>query len=163
MVVTDDDHSAELRAIRRVVADAAATHAAAVALYDLSAAGTLTNPYPHSAAASWRHALDPPQLRMLGREYLGKQIEEFEARGVSAQGVIPQHHSFGHLAAWAARERIDLIVLPGKWVRPGWWDRLRGHSLQRLLAHTAIPVAIYEADGTAWLATAEDPPGLPAG
>ncbi len=162
MVVTDDDRSAELAAIRRVVADAARGHDATVVLYDLSAAGTLTNPYPHFAGAEWRHALDGPRLQALGRGYLLPQIAAFQTRGVPAQAVIPEHHSFAHLADWAERERIDLIILPAKWAHPAFRDRLRGHSLTRLLDHTGVPVAIYEADGSAWLATPDGAPGLPA-
>lgn len=53
LLLTDNDRLPELITIRKMVADVAAPHSAAVALYDLKAAGYLTDPYPHFAGSEW--------------------------------------------------------------------------------------------------------------
>lgn len=60
------------------------------------------------------HSLGKDQLRMLGRGYLIRQIEEFEQHGVTAAAILPEGHGFAHMAKWAEQERVDLIVVPGK-------------------------------------------------
>ena len=154
LVLTDDAQRPQLSSVRTAVAEVAATHTASVLLYDLASPGLLTDPYPHFAGPEWRRPLGREKLRVLGREYLVKQIEEFEEHGVEVAAVIPDHQGFDYLADCAAKERVDLIVAPDSSAHPSFLDRLKGCTLERLSEHTAIPVAVYESDGSAWLVNA---------
>lgn len=166
MLLTDDDRQPELSTIRKRVAVVAASHSASVLLYDLAVATGWTDPYlhfagsypyvgipdPHIAGAEWNRSLGKDNVRALGRAYLARQLQELEQHGVPATVVIPDRHGLSHLASCAKQERVDLIVIPAKFAHPTLWDRLRGYSVKRLVQHTDIPVAVYEADGSAWLA-----------
>ena len=77
-----------------------------------------------------------------------------EAANDHCAAVIPARHDLETMARWAAREEADLIVVPGTWAHPSMAERLRGHVLARLTDHTHVPVAVYEADGSSWLANA---------
>jgi hypothetical protein len=82
--------------------------------------------YPEENQKSWIRVLDEHNLLRLGRSPIADQIAEAKAKEVTAGAVLPTTHGFTHLATWAEKEKVDLIVLPWSLVEPGLIDRLRG-------------------------------------
>jgi hypothetical protein len=113
-------------------------------MYDISSASYLVNSYPSEEyETQWRRALDKMELALIQRKYLVQQLEELEGQGIRAGVVLPTGHGFSHLAQWAEREKVDLIVIPGFLVHPGLIERIKGYSLKTLLDNTALPVLVY--------------------
>jgi hypothetical protein len=79
-----------------------------------------------------------------------QQLEELEGQGIRAGIVLPTGHGFSHLAQWAERGKVDLIVIPDFLVHPELIERITGYSLKILLDNTAVPVLVYQSGDIAW-------------
>jgi hypothetical protein len=94
----------------------------------------LVNPYP------------------LGNRHATKclvQLRGTGSQGIRAGVVLPIGHGLSHLAPWAEREKVDLIVIPDFLVHPGLIERIKGYSLKTPLDNTALPVLVYHSGDTA--------------
>jgi hypothetical protein len=154
MVLTDEGRTSQLKAMREDAAQLASKRSSSIILYDLSAASYLVSPYPSGEyQKEWRRALDKKELGIIGRQYLVEQLEDLEARRINGGAVLPTTHGFTHLAGWAERGKVDLIMIPSSLVRPGLIDRIKGYTLKTLLDSTNIPVLVYKEGGNVWLCT----------
>lgn len=151
MLATDDGRDKALADIRAMVAGVAAGHDAAILLYDLSEPAVAQDT---AFTDDWKRPSGMDRLAAIGRDFLTDQFQAFNNHGIDCAAIIPAQHDLETMAAWAAREEVDLIVVPGTWAHPSMADRLRGHVLTHLTNHTHVPVAVYEPDGTSWLANA---------
>jgi hypothetical protein len=158
MTITERTDSQPLRDIRSRTIDIARSYSAEVLLFEISAASYLVSPYPEEDRKSWLRVLDERDLVRFGRSAIARQLAEIKASGIEAGAVLPTTHGFKHLAAWAEKESVDLILLPSSLVEPGLLDRLRGYSLRSLLEHTDRQVVLMEPDGTMWHANPYDAP-----
>jgi len=57
-------------------------------------------------------------------------------------------HGFKHLAEWAEKERVDLIILPASLVNPGLLIRLWGYSLTALLEQLKKRIIVMAPSGS---------------
>jgi hypothetical protein len=105
---------------QQALADAAGVRAresgARVIVYDAAAAGRMTSPRPNvwageGEAAVYDHPLDPVDLEKLGRHDLALVIERLRSAGTDAYAWLPDHMGGAELAAYAARENADLVLL----------------------------------------------------
>ena len=152
MMVTDDGKQAELGIMRRDIAEFASKKSASILLYDLSAASYLVSPYPSQAhEKEMKRALNTKELTRFGRRYLAEQLNGLKDLGEESGAILPTGHGFGHLAEWAERENIDMIVIPDSLVTPGLIDRIKGYTMKILREHTDLPVLIYDKSGLAHL------------
>src|SRR3954447_5941430 len=98
--------------------DRAAAEHAKVVLYDVTAPGSaFSNPRPTKWAGTgerevYEHPLNPVDLEHLGRHTLALQVERARKRGIDAYGWLPDKPGGDALAAYAAREQADVVLLP---------------------------------------------------
>jgi hypothetical protein len=91
---------------------------ATVILYDVEAAGSaFSDPRPNEWAgegekAEYDHPLDPIALEKLGRHGLALQVQKARQRGVDAYGWLPRSASGEDLAAYAAQQQAELVLVP---------------------------------------------------
>ena len=97
---------------------------------------------------------------LFGRSPIAKQLNQIITSGISAGAILPTTHGFRHLAEWAEKENVDVIIIPFSLVDPGLLERLRGYSLRQLLENTSRQVVVVDEDGTMWHA---NPVSLAAG
>ena len=152
LAITDLHGSPQFHALRGWATELAIANASELVLFEMSAASYLVSPYPEEHRKQWQRILSWRDLLPLGRAPLARQLARIQARGVEAGAILPSTHGFKHLAEWAEKEDVDLILLPSFLVRPGLLSRLRGYSLASLLDHTERPVIIVADDGTMCLA-----------
>ena len=162
MAVTRMDDAPEYAAVRFKASNMAADNEGGVVLFEMTAASYLVSPYPEENRRQWIRTLREPELRRLGRSPLAAQLCAIRSKGADAEAILPTKHGFKHMAGWAQREDIDMIMLPASLVSPGLLDRLRGYSLRTLLDHTALPVMVVEPDGSSWQAQARKPQPMEA-
>jgi hypothetical protein len=98
--------------------------------------------------------LDKKELGIIGHQYLAEQLEDLEARRINGGAVLPTTHGFTHLAGWAERGKVDLIMIPSSLVRPGLIDRIKGYTLKTLLDSTNIPAWSIKKEATSGCAPA---------
>ena len=157
MAVTRMDDAPEYAAVRSRASSIAATNEGGVVLFEISAASYLVSPYPEENRRQWVRTLREPELRRLGRSPLAKQLCAVRSMGADAEAILPTNHGFKHMAEWAERENVDMIMIPSSATNPGLFDRMRGYSLNSLLEHTDRPVMIVEQDGSTWQAKTGKP------
>ena len=98
--------------------DRAAAEGARVILYDVTASGSaFTNPRPNEwagegAKEEYDRPLDPVALEQLGRHELALQVQAARQRGVDAYGWLPDKPGGDALAAYAAQQQADLVLIP---------------------------------------------------
>ena len=155
LAVTDLHGAAEFNSLRGWATELAIANASQLILFELSAASYLVTPYPEDHRKRWQRVLNWRDLLPLGRAPLARQLARIQARGVEAGAILPATHGFKHLAQWADREDIDLILLPTSLVHPGLLARLRGYSLRSLLDNTDRHVMVVAENGTMCMANAE--------
>ena len=161
LAITDLHGSAEFYGLRGWATELAIANASQLILYEMSAASYLVSPYPESHRKQWQRILSWRDLLPLGRAPLARQLARIQARGVEAGAILPSTHGFRHLAEWANREDIDLILLPVSLARPGLLARLRGYSLDSLLQHTNRRVLVVTDSGIMCTANSEEPSVVP--
>ena len=161
LAITDLHGSAEFYGLRGWATELAIANASQLVLYEMSAASYLVSPYPEDQRKQWQRILSWRDLLPLGRAPLARQLARIQARGVEAGAILPTTHGFRHLAEWANREDIDLILLPVSLVRPGLLARLRGYSLDSLLEHTDRRVMVVTDSGIMCAANREEPSVVP--
>ena len=162
MAVTRMEDDPEFAAVRSKAATMAADNEGGVVLFEITAASYLVSPYPEENRQQWIRTLREPELRRLGRSPLAKQLCAIRSKGADAEAILPTNHGFKHMAEWAKREDVDMIMLPASLVSPGLFDRLRGYNLRTLLDHTPLPVRVVEPDGSSWQAQARKPQPMDA-
>jgi hypothetical protein len=100
--------------------DRAAGEGARVILYDVTASGSaFSTPRPNEWAGEgqreqYDHPLDPVALEQLGRHELALQVQAARQRGVDAYGWLPDKQGGDALAAYAAQQQADLVLLPAE-------------------------------------------------
>jgi nucleotide-binding universal stress UspA family protein len=98
--------------------DRAERDEAKVILYDVSAPGSaFSNPRPNEWAGEgerevYDHPLDPVALEHLGRHLLAVAVMRARERGIDAYGWLPEKPGGDSLAAYAAQQHADLVLLP---------------------------------------------------
>ncbi len=157
LAVTRMDDAPEYASLRSHATAMAAPNGGAVVLFEMSAASYLVSPYPEENRQQWIRTLREPELRRLGRSPLAKQLCAIRSQGADAEAILPTTHGFKHLAEWADREDVDMIMVPQSLVSPSLFDRLRRYSLNILLEHTGRPVTIVEPSGSTWQVQARRP------
>lgn len=98
--------------------DRAADEGARVILYDVTAPGSaFSNPRPNEWAGEgerevYERPLDPVALERLGRHELAMQVQAARQHGVDAYGWLPDKLGGDALAAYAAQQQADVVLLP---------------------------------------------------
>ncbi|MCY4364819.1 MAG: hypothetical protein OXE17_01120 [Chloroflexi bacterium] len=161
LAITDLHGSPEFNGLRGWATELAIANASQLVLYEMSAASYLVSPYPEDHRKQWQRILSWRDLLPLGRAPLARQLARIQARGVDTGAILPSTHGFRHLADWANREDIDLILLPVSLVRPGLLARLRGYSLDSLLQHTNRRVMVVTDSGMMCAANGKEPSVVP--
>jgi PAS domain-containing protein len=144
-----------MKLLRSQAAELANANAAELILFELSAASYLASPYPEEDRSKWIRILNERDLMLFGRSLIAKQLNQLENSGITAGAILPTTHGFRHLAEWAEKENIDVIIIPFSLVDPGLLERLRGYSLRQLLENTSRQVVVVDEDGTMWHANPE--------
>jgi hypothetical protein len=60
----------------------------------------------------YEHPLDPIELEKLGRHELALQVQQARQRGLDAYGWLPDSPTGQALAAYAAQQHADLVIVP---------------------------------------------------
>jgi hypothetical protein len=116
VVVTDESgryDGSVGKALDRAVGDGAQ-----VILYDVTAPGSsFSNPRPNEWAGEgekevYDRPLDPIALEKLGRHELALQVQRAGGRGIDAYGWLPDKLGGDALAAYAAQQQADLVLIP---------------------------------------------------
>ena len=98
--------------------DRAAGEGAKVILYNVTAPGSaFSNPRPNEwagegAQEEFDRPLDPVALERLGRHEFALQVQNARTRGIDAYGWLPDKFGGDALAAYAAQQQADLVLLP---------------------------------------------------
>lgn len=117
IVVATDETGRYDASIARAL-DLAAGEGAKVILYDMTAPGSaFSTPRPNEWAGEGQKEefdtpLDPVKLEMLGRHTLAVQVQGARQRGIDAYGWLPEKFGGDALAAYAAQQQADLVLLP---------------------------------------------------
>ncbi|MDQ1710883.1 MAG: hypothetical protein QOE45_333 [Frankiaceae bacterium] len=123
-VVCTDESGRYDTAVQRAL-DRADAEGACVILYDVEAAGSpFSNPRPNEWAGEgereqYDRPLDPVALEKLGRHGLALQVQRARERGIDAYGWLPDKAGGDALAAYAAQEHADLVLIPQDLDDPG--------------------------------------------
>ena len=152
LTITHRDQTPELLALQSSAMEIALSQGADMILYEMSAASYLVSPYPEGDKERWLKPLDGQALIRFGRAEITSQLNEIKSKGVQAKVILPMTHGFKHLAEWAEKEQVDLIILPASLVNPGLFNRLRGYSLPALLEHSKTRIIVVEPNGVIWQA-----------
>ena len=155
MTLTERSESVLMKLLRSQAAELASANAAELILFELSAASYLASPYPEEDRSKWIRILNERDLMLFGRSLIAKQLNQLENSGITAGAILPTTHGFRHLAEWAEKENIDVIIIPFSLVDPGLLERLRRYSLRQLLENTSRQVVVVDEDGTMWHANPE--------
>jgi nucleotide-binding universal stress UspA family protein len=116
VVVTDESgryDGSVGKAIDRAIEDGAQ-----VILYDVTAPGSsFSDPRPNEWAGEgekevYDRPLDPVALEKLGRHELALQVQRARERSVDAYGWLPDKLGGDTLAAYAAQQQADLVLIP---------------------------------------------------
>ena len=138
LLVADSEAGDDLSAVRRALAPHAPLERATVTLLDLATARATAGPGAEEIEGG---ADEPPALAAAVAG--GPTVVLAPARG-------------DDVAARATTMAADLVLVPESWARPRLYERLLGHGLSRsargLIATIAVPVVIYQTDGSAWIA-----------
>jgi hypothetical protein len=98
--------------------DRAAAESATVILYDVTAPGSaFSTPRPNEWAGEgekeeFDRPLDPVALERLGRHEFALQVQSARGRGIDAYGWLPDKFGGDALAAYAAQQQADLVLIP---------------------------------------------------
>ena len=104
--------------------DRAADESATVILYNVTAPGSaFSNPRPNEwagegEAEEYDRPLDPVALEKLGRHEFALQVQTARERGIDAYGWLPDKFGGDALAAYAAQQQADLVLLPADLDQP---------------------------------------------
>lgn len=160
MTLTQRPDSGLMKQLRSQASELASANNAELILFELSAASYLASPYPEEDRSKWIRILNENDLMLFGRSPIAKQLNQIITNGISAGAILPTTHGFRHLAEWAEKEDVDVIIIPFSLVDPGLLERLRGYSLRQLLENTSRQVVVVDEDGSMWHA---NPVSLAAG
>jgi nucleotide-binding universal stress UspA family protein len=139
-VVCTDESGTYDAAIEKAI-DRAATEGATVILYDVEAAGSaFSDPRPNEWAGEgekfeYDHPLDPVALEKLGRHGLAMQVQKARRRGVDTYGWLPRKAGGDTLAAYAAEQRAELVLVPADLADPaltGPFEKANAIRLERV-------------------------------
>jgi methylmalonyl-CoA mutase cobalamin-binding subunit len=108
----DDRHAAVIKRAAAVADSAGST----VILWDRDAASPLESPLPTDWSGDGEQEqfgdrLDPDDLITAGREPLARQVGELRKAGIDAWAWLPSSAGAEDLAAYAADQRADLILV----------------------------------------------------
>jgi nucleotide-binding universal stress UspA family protein len=98
--------------------DRAADEGAKVILYNVTAPGSaFSNPRPNEwagegAREEFDRPLDAVALERLGRHEFALQVQSARQRGIDAYGWLPDKFGGDALAAYAAQQQADVVLLP---------------------------------------------------
>ena len=104
--------------------DRAADEGATVILYNVTAPGSaFSTPRPNEwagegAREEFDRPLDPVALERLGRHEFALQVSNARQRGIDAYGWLPDKIGGDALAAYAAQQQADLVLLPEDLAEP---------------------------------------------
>jgi len=96
----------------------ASGESARVILYNVTAPGSaFSDPRPNEWAGEGQkedfdQPLDPVKLEQLGRHEFALQVQRAREKGVDAWGWLPEKLGGDTLAAYAAQQQADLVLLP---------------------------------------------------
>jgi hypothetical protein len=152
LTITHSKQSSELLALQSSAVAIALSQGADMLLYEMSAASYLISPYPEGDKGRWLRPLDAQELTRFGRGEVTSQLNEIKSKGVQVKAILPVTHGFKHLAEWAEKEEVDLIILPSSLVNSNLLNRLRGYNLTSLLEHSKKRIIVLEPDGDIWQA-----------
>jgi hypothetical protein len=121
VAVTGEDDRFD--AIRSRASAIAAGSGSTVILYDIDAAGVFASPVPTGWSGDGEKELldeeashdrlDDAALETAGRGAIARQVRSMRAMGVDAWGWLPTKRDAADLAAYAARQGADLVLVPG--------------------------------------------------
>jgi hypothetical protein len=118
-----------------------AAEGATVILYDVEAPGSsFSDPRPNEWAGEgekheYDHPLDPVALEKLGRHRFALQVQNARGRGVDAYGWLPRDAGGDALAAYAAEQQAELVLVPADLDDPeltGPFERANAIRLERV-------------------------------
>jgi len=98
---------------------------ASVILYDVAAPSAFTDARPNIWAGegereAYDHPLDPVELEKLGRHDFAMQVHQLRQQGIDAYGWLPESSGGAALAAYAARQGADLVLVPAEIDQPDY-------------------------------------------
>ena len=130
-IVACTDDTGRFAATVSAAAERAAASGASVILYDVAAPSALTSPRPNIWAGEgerevYDHPLNPVELEKLGRHDFAEQVEQLREKGVDAYGWLPDHAGGAALAAYAAQQGADLVLVPAEIDQPDYVSALSG-------------------------------------
>ena len=122
-------------------------------LYDIDAASPWAKPLPTAVSADGAEDQIPPELTIddlerAGRPAIARQVLDARGQGIDAYAWLPGEAGGDALADYAHQEGADLIMLPASMKDPGFFDRLRGKSLDKVQDHVKRPIELVHPDGT---------------
>lgn len=118
-VTGEDDRYAAIRS--RATSLAAGGHGTVI-LYDIDAAGVFASPVPTAWSGEGQKellddetvhdCLDAEALETAGRGPIARQVRDLRSMGVDAWGWLPTSKDAADLAAYAARQGADTVLVP---------------------------------------------------
>jgi len=116
-IVACTDDTGRYAATVTAAGERARDSGATVILYDVAATSAMTSPRPNIWAGEgerevYDHPLDPVELEKLGRHDFATLVEGLRQQGVDAYGWLPEKSSSADLAAYAAQQGADLVLVP---------------------------------------------------
>lgn len=153
IVAVTGDHG-RYTAIRARAASMAAGDGARVLLYDLEAASAFASPVPTNwssggAEEAFPDRLTPEDAERAGRANLAEQVRSLRQLGVDAWGWLPRESGGEALAAYAAAQGAEVILVPPELEHPGLMDRIQGKKLDMTEAAAGVPVVVVAPDDEA--------------
>jgi hypothetical protein len=147
VAVTGEDDRYD--AVRSRATDLAADGNGTVILYDIDAAGVFASPVPTEWSGEGQEELldeeasherlDPQALDTAGRATIAEQVRRLRAAGIDAWGWLPTKRDAADLAAYAERQRADLVLVPRDLEQPSLVDRVLGNEgVSEADAHTPV-------------------------
>jgi len=116
-IVACTDDTGRYAATVSVAGERAKANGASVILYDVAAPSAFTDPRPNIWAGEgerdvYDHPLGPVELEKLGRHAFAMQVQGLRQQGVDAYGWLPDSAGGPALAAYAAQQGADLVLVP---------------------------------------------------
>lgn len=95
-----------------------------------------------------RRRMGPHELERAGRQAVASQVTTARGMGVEAFGWLPDGKGIDGIADYAEEQGADLIVIPSDLANPGFFQRLRGETLEKAVEKTRAAIAVVGEDGS---------------
>lgn len=107
--------------------------------------------------------MGPHELERAGRQAIATQVTTARGMGVEAFGWLPDGDGIDGLVEYAEEQGADLIVIPSDLAHPGFFQKLRGQTLEKAVEKARAAIAVVEEDGSIDYPAHDDDPHREAG